>query len=211
MNCRTNRAIQSFITILFFQIQLSSTIFNLKMSQTLYTKIATNPISAKHFIIIIIPIIIGCIYIISHYYTISLPIIRFSKTNKQHFQLKDDHSDGWISSVLYNELKSYITSRENIRSHIKKPFHIQKGNVKVLPLNNDYIQFIKNTTKIIHPYSTWKCSNTSNTDYENSGEYCILTNIYYDSALDQYYFYQDPSQINKIKQRNKFMAPYHAV
>ena len=37
----------------------------------------------------------------------------------------------------------------------------------------------KDITSIIHPYSTWKCSNTSNTDYENAGEYCILTNIYY--------------------------------
>jgi hypothetical protein len=94
---------------------------------------------------------------------------------------------------------------------MEKPFHIRNGNVTILPLNNDYIQFIKDNTTITHPYSTWKCTNTSNTDYENAGEYCILTNIYYNSAIDQYYFYQDPSQINKTKQRNSFMAPYHAV
>jgi hypothetical protein len=59
-----------------------------------------------------------------------------------------------------------------------------------------------------YPYSKWECSNTSNTDFENSGEYCILTNIYYNSALDEYYFYQDPSQINN---RNIFMGLYYAT
>jgi hypothetical protein len=71
---------------------------------------------------------------------------------------------------------------------------------------------IKNArSSINYPYSKWECSNTSNTDFENSGEYCILMNIYYNSALDEYYFYQDPLQINKTKQRNIVMSPSNAI
>jgi hypothetical protein len=79
------------------------------------------------------------------------------------------------------------------------------------PLNSNYIEFIKNSTSIIYPYSKWECSNTSNTDYANAGEYCILTNIYYNSTTDQYYFCQNPSRISTTKQRKLSMAPYHGV
>lgn len=56
---------------------------------------------------------------------------------------------------------------------------------------------------MLYPSSTWRCSNTSNTD-EDAREYCILTNIYYNSLVDQYYFYQNSS----TTPRSVFKAPY---
>jgi hypothetical protein len=95
---------------------------------------------------------------------------------------------GWITSpLLYNEMRSYIKLTRNN--------HDKQGDSASRLLNNDYIQYIKKNTWNQYPFSSRKCSNTSNQESSTGIEYCLLTNIYYNSANDQYYFYQNPSHI----------------
>ena len=129
-----------------------------------------------------------------------IPFVPFNTSNP----------DGWISASLYKELQSYIKERNELLRDIVKPISFKDGNITTAPLNYDYIQRIEqNSSTINYPYSKYECSNTSNTDFENAGEYCILSNIYYNSVADEYYFYQDPSQVDRMKPRTKFMAPHH--
>jgi hypothetical protein len=153
-----------------------------------------------------------CIYVITYYSTNRLPVLPFTQINNPPVVHNSDCTDdGWISSSLYNELQSYIISRDRILQDIPKPIAIKDGIVQTMPLNYDYIQFVNHTiTTINYPYSKWECANTSSADIVKTGEYCILTNIYYNSVLDEYYFYQDTSQTNKPK-RNIFIAPNFAA
>ena len=160
-------------------------------------------------ILLIITVNIICfIYIIYNIYPIISFTLQSHKTKTQYSLFIGDDREGYISTSLYNELRSYITSRNNTIGQIPKRFRIKDINATSLPLNYDYIRSIEKSTATIHPYSTWECSNTSNTDYANAGEYCILTNIYFNSATDQYYFYQDPSKNTTSTQRDSFMTPY---
>ena len=151
------------------------------------------------------------IYIAIYYYTNRLPTFSSIEISDRPFVLANHRAYGWISSSLYRQLQSYLISRNDLLHHIPKTIRIQNKTVKNISLNYDYLRVVKNTHSLSnYPYSKWECSNTSNTDFQNSGEYCILTNIYYNSALDKYYFYQDPSQTNK-NYRNVFMAPNHPI
>ncbi|CAF1416085.1 unnamed protein product [Rotaria sordida] len=78
------------------------------------------------------------------------------------------------------------------------------------PLNYNYINSTRTNHKVVYPYSSWKCSNTSNTNFEDGGEYCILTNIYYQSSTDQYYFFRNSSKNETNMQRDTFMASFGA-
>ena len=167
-----------------------------------------NPINQRNILIAIL-IAVG-IYVITYVSTNRLPVLPFPQINSRSVTRDGDCTDGWISASLYNELQSYITSRDRILQDLPKPITIKDGIIKTMKLNYDYIQFIKQSTTFDYPYSKWECTKTSNTDVEKSGEYCILTNIYYNSVLDEYYFYQDPSQVNKPK-RSIFMAPNYAA
>ena len=106
-----------------------------------------------------------------------------------------DDNKGWISSSLYNELNSYIVTRNNTTHHIKKTLIIDNGTVNYVPLNSNYISFIKDDETRSYPYSTWKCSKIKHKIYKEGSEYCILTNIYYESSRDEYYFFQNPSEL----------------
>lgn len=119
------------------------------------------------------------------------------------------NTDGWISASLYKELQTYIEKRNELLRDIVKPINFKDGNITIAPLNYDYIQWIESNSTPNYPYSKYECSNTSNTDFDNAGEYCILSNIYYNSMADEYYFYQDPLQVNLVKQRTRFVAPHH--
>jgi hypothetical protein len=99
---------------------------------------------------------------------------------------------GWITSPsLYNEMRSYIKMTRN--NYNKQ--NTFKGNYINRPLNYNYIQFIKKKMWKEYPFSSRKCSNTSNQELNTGIEYCLLINIYYNSATDQYYFYQNSSNI----------------
>ena len=113
----------------------------------------------------------------------------------------------FISSSLYIELNSYIITRDKNTRYIKKPFVITDGTAINVPLNYNYIKFIENDRSKSYPYSTWACSNTSNINVE----YCILTNIYYQSSTDQYYFFRNPSTTNTEAQRDTFTTSSGAL
>jgi hypothetical protein len=132
---------------------------------------------------------------------------KFSTNNPQKSFFNYTETGGFISSDLYNELYSYITTRNNITRDIKKTVIINRGIVTTVPLNDDYIHFFQDDLFKTYPYSTWTCSKTSNTDYEGA-EYCILTNIYYQSSTDRYYFFQDPSKTGSDIQRDTFMTSF---
>ncbi|CAF3923660.1 unnamed protein product [Rotaria sp. Silwood1] len=117
-----------------------------------------------------------------------------------------DDAEGWISPSLYNELNSYVSARNNNSAYIHKTFIINNEKVENLPLNYDYINFIADNQEKLYPYSSWKCSETSNTDIQEGNEYCILTNIYYRSSTNQYYFFQNSTETNTERRRNTFMA-----
>ncbi|CAF3960576.1 unnamed protein product, partial [Rotaria sp. Silwood1] len=68
--------------------------------------------------------------------------------------------------------------------------------------------FTTHNHEVVYPYSSWKCSNTSHTNFEDGGEYCILTNIYYQSSTDQYYFFRNSSKNETNIQRDTFMASF---
>ncbi|UJR14508.1 hypothetical protein I4U23_001504 [Adineta vaga] len=163
-------------------------------------------ISSRTLLIIII-ILIGLIYIIYHIYILKPFIVPSYQAVRNHSLLLSSGNEGWISSSLDDQFRSYAYSRKNTIGKITKQIYVYKDNATTPPLNYDYIQYIKRPNSSFHPYSTWKCSNTSVTDFENAGEYCILTNIYYDSSIDQYYFFQDPSDNRTMNQRTKFKTP----
>jgi hypothetical protein len=119
-----------------------------------------------------------------------------------------NYSDGgWISSSVYNELLSYTQSRKAIQANIKSIVKAENGSYTIQPLSKDYI---KSTTKADwkdYPYSSWKCSLTSNKDPYGT-EYCFLTNIYYDSSTNTYYYYRSPSEIRINMTRNIFWTSH---
>lgn len=168
-----------------------------------------SSINSKHILIGIFIVI----YVVVMYYYSSLKkktTITNILPNDRSLGLISGNRDGWISASLDEELKSYIQTRDEQYRHILKPLSVKKGKIVTAPLNHDYIEWIpENSKTITYPYSKYECSRTSSTDFENAGEYCILSNIYFNSATDEYYFYQDPSQIDQIKPRTKFMAPHH--
>ena len=122
-----------------------------------------------------------------------------------------NHSDShWISPSLYNEFRSYTQSRKAIQESIKSIVKVGKGTYKIEPLNKDYIKFTKKNSWNDYPYSSWKCSITSNKDPAGA-EYCYLTNIYYDSSNNQYYYYRSPSEIQINMTRNKFISSHSRI
>ncbi|CAF4975787.1 unnamed protein product [Rotaria sp. Silwood1] len=148
-----------------------------------------------------------CLFMINRY-----PIVsdRMSFTSTRNETIKIIHiyddAEGWISPSLYNELNSYVSARNNNSAYIHKTFIINNEKVENLPLNYDYINFIADNQEKLYPYSSWKCSETSNTDIQEGNEYCILTNIYYRSSTNQYYFFQNSTETNTERRRNTFMA-----
>ncbi|CAF5003124.1 unnamed protein product, partial [Rotaria sp. Silwood1] len=160
-------------------------------------------------ILIFICITIICLFIINRY-PIKLYRISFRQTRNETIKILHayDDTEGWISSSLYNELNSYITVRNNNTRYIQKTFIINNGKVTNIPLNYDYINYIKDDHDKTYPYSSWKCSRTSRNDLKEDDEYCILTNIYYQSSTDQYYFFRNPSTTNIEKRRDTFMVSY---
>ncbi|CAF1468245.1 unnamed protein product [Rotaria sordida] len=117
--------------------------------------------------------------------------------------------DGWISSSLYNELHSYLQSVKLIRTNLSKIVHVNNGTYFIKPFNKNYIQWTKNKNFNDYPYSSWKCSNTSSKE-PDSHEYCFLTNIYFISANNTYYYYRHPSE-NKMMSRNQFMSSHGLI
>lgn len=112
---------------------------------------------------------------------------------------------GWITSpLLYKEMFSYINLIRNDRKQEK--FFQKKYNVR--SLNYDYIQFIKKNSWNSYPFSFRKCINTSNQELSTGIEYCLLMNIYYNSASDQYYFYQNRSHIQIKTNVSEFDVSY---
>ncbi len=163
---------------------------------------------AVFFICLMISFLSIIFYFLSFLNTIPFPYI-INKTTK--ILSSNSEPGGFISSSLYNELNSYITTRNKNIHYIKKSFVITNGEAINVPLNYNYIKFIKNDRSKSYPYSTWKCSNTSNANQKQNSEYCILTNIYYQSSTDQYYFFRNPSAINTEMQRDTFTTSSSAL
>jgi hypothetical protein len=119
-----------------------------------------------------------------------------------------NYSDSnWISPSLYNELRLYTESRKEIQAKIKSIVKVGNGSYRIEPLSNDYI---KSERWKDYPYSSWKCSVTSNKDPEAT-EYCFLTNIYYDSLVNEYYYYRSPSEIRSNMTRNRFISSHSGI
>ena len=169
-----------------------------------------HSINAKYLLIgMFILIYVVVMYYYSFPKTLATKVI-VNYTNDRTVGLVSGNRDGWISASLDEELKSYIKTRDEQLHHIPKPISFKNDKIITAPLKHDYIEWIEKDSKTVtYPYSKYECSKTSSTDYENAGEYCILSNIYYNSATDEYYFYQDPTQIDQAKLRTKFMAPHH--
>ena len=149
--------------------------------------------------------VIACVatlfFFVSFYITDSLTL-SISKERKQvSFVTKDL---GWISPSLYNEMYSYIKFIHN--EYDKKK--LLRDNYSSRPLNYNYIQFMKNHTWAQYPFSFLKCWNTSNQESSTGVEYCLLTNVYYNSANDQYYFYQNSSHIQITTNVREFDVSY---
>jgi hypothetical protein len=122
-----------------------------------------------------------------------------------------NYSDrNWISPSLYNELRSYTKWRKEIQSNIKSIVKVANGTYTHGPLSNDYITFTKTDRWKDYPYSSWKCSSISDKDPEAT-EYCFLTNIYYDSSINQYYYYRGPSEIRTNMTRNRFISSHSGI
>jgi hypothetical protein len=135
--------------------------------------------------------VISCITISSLFvfFNVTDNFVLSEWTNRNQISCTTDGS-GWITSPsLYNEMRSYI---KLTRNNYDKQNTFKKVN---RTLNYDYIQFIKKNTWNAYPFSSQKCSNTSNQELSTGIQYCLLTNIYYNSATDQYYFYQNLSHI----------------
>lgn len=148
---------------------------------------------------------------VAYFYSFMPTYVSFMLKNKiltrpQYNQ--DDNTLGWISSSLYNELDEYLTIRDYEMKNIKKTLIVDDETVTYLPLNHDYIRFVRNQNKEEYPYSSWQCSRTSVRGEELQSEYCVVTNIYYQSASDIYYFFQDPSRKNIDMKRDKFIASH---
>ena len=152
-------------------------------------------------IFIISCITIGLLFIFLHV-TDNLTVTVWT-SNKQISSNTDGF--GWITSPsLYNEMRSYV--KRNRNNYEKQ--NILQQNYTSRPLNHDYIQLIKKNTWKHYPFSSRKCSNTSNQELSTGIEYCLLTNIYYNSGADQYYFYQNPSDIQITANISEYSVPY---
>ncbi|CAF0742730.1 unnamed protein product [Adineta ricciae] len=119
--------------------------------------------------------------------------IRSYRSVRDHSSIITTKNQGWISSLLHTHSHSYIQLWQNEIGKIEKRIDVQNNSATSLPLDYDYIQDIKDDRPLSYPCSGRECSNTSVTDAESAMEYCILTNIYYDSNLDHYYFDQNRS------------------
>ncbi len=103
-------------------------------------------------------------------------------TDRKHISFITDS----FGQITASSLCLYIKLTGNKRNYVNRL------------LSYDYIQFIKKHTWKEYPFSFRKCSNRSNQELSAGIEYCLLTNIYYYSASDQYYFYQNSSHIQII-------------
>jgi len=143
--------------------------------------------------------VVGCVTISLLF--ILLNIIDYTRysiwTQRQLISCNNTDSSGWItSSSLYNEMRTYIRLTRNTR-------HEQKKTLKL-----DYIQLITRNTWKEYPFSSKKCWNTSNQELSTGIEYCLLKNIYYNSGNDQYYFYQNISDIQITTNTKEFYVSY---
>jgi hypothetical protein len=166
-----------------------------------YIKALTDRIRKKH-IFVIICVAICLIFVFRN---VSIDFMSYLWTESKARPFANDGL-GWISSPsLYNELRAYITSTRNV--HDKR--NIDSGSYFLSRrLNYDYIQFIKKNSWEKYPFSSMKCYNTSNRELSTGNQYCLFTNIYFNSAADQYYYYQDPSQVQITTDTIELNVPY---
>ncbi|CAF4939961.1 unnamed protein product, partial [Rotaria sp. Silwood1] len=106
-------------------------------------------------------------------------------------------------------MHSYLQSVKSIRANLSKIVHVTNGKYTIEPFNKNYIQWTKNKNFKDYPYSSWKCSNTSSKELE-SREYCFLTNIYFISSNNTYYYYRHPSE-TKAMTRNRFISSHGEI
>jgi hypothetical protein len=122
-----------------------------------------------------------------------------------------DHNDSnWISPPTYNQLRSYTKSRKAIQANITSIIKVENGRYTLGQLSNDYIRFTKKDDWNDYPYSSWKCSLTSSKD-PSAKEYCFLTNIYYDSLINKYYYYRSPSEVKINMTRDTFISSHGRI
>ncbi|CAF0884421.1 unnamed protein product [Rotaria sordida] len=124
-------------------------------------------------------------------------------------RLNNETEGGWISPSTYNKLQLYLQLIKSIQANISKIVRAVNGKYVIEPFNKDYIQWVKNKTYTDYPYSSWNCSITSNKE-RGSHEYCLLTNIYFISATNTYYYYRHPSE-NKEMSRDQFMSSHGGI
>ncbi|CAF0869793.1 unnamed protein product [Adineta ricciae] len=156
-------------------------------------------------IIGIILIIFG--HILYYFDNFKLFRVRSYRSVRDHSFIITTKNQGWISSLLYTHSRAYIQLQQNTIGKIGKRIDVERSDATTLPLDYDYIQNIEDDRPLSYPYSGWECSNTSVADVQSAREYCILTNIYYDSNLDRYYFYENRT----INQRISFNTPFGGV
>ena len=98
-------------------------------------------------------------------------------------EIDNNVEQGWIrSSMLYEEMQNYI--------NMHRPLFINLTDRKS---KKDFIEYVRENSSNVYPYSSRICSNTSNQEFTTGIEYCLFNQIYYESSSDRYYFYQDPS------------------
>ena len=129
-------------------------------------------------------------------------------TSKQSW-LNNKTEGGWISPSTYNRLQLYLQSIKLIRANISKIVRAVNETYFIEPFNKDYIQWVKNKIDIDYPYSSWNCSITSNKE-PGSHEYCLLTNIYFISTTNTYYYYRHPLE-NKEMSRDRFVSSHGEI
>jgi len=145
---------------------------------------------------IVFVIVTICLIIFYSYFNLST--VSLSYVVHQPLKSTDD------CQSIDKDFDAYFLNRSKTFKRLQKPLRISNDGQINYTLNDDYIEFIKNNQAKSYPYSTWKCTNTSNVEQITPDEYCILTNIYYQSSTDQYYFFRDPSQ----PVRDTFTASY---
>lgn len=119
--------------------------------------------------------------------TVSLLLLLWYLLNRQQTfnkaQWTNLSENGWIiSPALLKDMRDYVRSTRAQPTPSNRFQH-----------NRDYIQFIRENAWTTYPFSSRTCVNTSNQDPSPGNDYCLLSNIYYQSAVDQYYFYRNPT------------------
>ena len=142
------------------------------------------------------------IFLVICFISVVFYFLSYSQANSSIWPIPYFINKSTISSPIYKfdnkDFNAYLLNRNTTFQYLQKPFHISNDGQINFTLNYDYIEFIQNHENKSYPYSTWKCTNIS------KDEYCILTNIYYQSSTDRYYFFRDPSQ----PVRDTFTASY---